>query len=170
MKFSRRIWVALSTVMVLTMSPELVFAKDTVVKVSLWDKGPMSMKMLNMGPGMGMTMGNTGASMPMAPMGISVSTHAVKAGKVIFSVTNSSKVMAHEMVVSPVKDEKAGLPYDKAALKVDEDAAGTLGEVEELEPGKRGRLVIGLKPGKYILYCNIPGHYVLGMWTLITVK
>ena len=26
-----------------------------------------------------------------------------------------------------------------------------------------------LKPGLYILYCNIPGHYVLGMWTLMTV-
>jgi uncharacterized cupredoxin-like copper-binding protein len=27
-----------------------------------------------------------------------------------------------------------------------------------------------LKPGRYILYCNIPGHYALGMWTLLTVK
>jgi len=41
--------------------------------------------------------------------------------------------------------------------------------VSELAPGKSGVLRIALKPGKYILYCNAPGHYALGMWTEITV-
>ena len=26
-----------------------------------------------------------------------------------------------------------------------------------------------LKPGKYLLYCNLPGHYIAGMWTVIDV-
>jgi uncharacterized cupredoxin-like copper-binding protein len=26
-----------------------------------------------------------------------------------------------------------------------------------------------MQPGTYILYCNIAGHYAMGMWTLLTV-
>ena len=78
--------------------------------------------------------------------------------------------MVHEMVISPVKEMHTPLPYDKVGNKVDEDAAGHLGEVAELEPGEKGALKLTLKPGSYILYCNVPGHYALGMWTLLTVK
>jgi len=119
---------------------------------------------------MGMGMGKIGNNMPMAPMGIRVSSHTVAAGEVTFEVTNTSKQMVHEMVISPVKDMNTPLPYDKAGNKVDEDAAGHLGEVAELEPGKKGALKLTLKPGRYLLYCNVPGHYALGMWTLLTVK
>lgn len=148
-------------------------AAGTVIKVSLWDKGAMALNMVGKGPMMGMAMGSPGSTMhdgPMGPMGITVSTHNAKAGPVTFAVTNASKQLVHEMVLSPVKDDKTPLPYDKAGQKVDEDAAGHLGEVAELEPGKAGALTVDMKPGKYILYCNIPDHYILGMWTLITVN
>ena len=87
-----------------------------------------------------------------------------------FDVTNASKTLVHEMVLSPIKDAKVPLPYDKAASKVNEDAAGHLGEVADLEPGKKGKLTLSLTPGRYIVYCNIAEHYALGMWTLQTVK
>ncbi len=167
MNFLHKSWIVLVASVILTLSAALAHAAGTVIKVTLWDKGAMSMSMLGKSPEMGMMMGSNGANMP---MGITVSTQSVKAGEVTLAVTNSSKEMVHEMVLSPVKDEKAALPYDKMAQKVDEDAAGHLGEVAELEPGKSGSLTIDLKPRKYILYCNIAGHYVLGMWTLITVK
>lgn len=170
MTILRRTVVTLAAAVALAMSAGQTFAKGSVIEVSLWDKGAMSMNMLGKGPWMGMMMGNHGAGMPMGPMGISVSARTVKAGEVTFAVTNSSMEMVHEMVVSPIKDEKAELPYDSVAQKVDEDAAGSLGEVADLDPGKRGALTIDLKPGTYILYCNIAGHYALGMWTLVTVK
>jgi uncharacterized cupredoxin-like copper-binding protein len=53
---------------------------------------------------------------------------------------------------------------------VDEDAAGHLGEVSELDPGASGTLTIDLKPGKYVLFCNLPAHFMNGMWTEITVQ
>jgi uncharacterized cupredoxin-like copper-binding protein len=148
-----------------------VFAAGQVVRVSLWDQGAASMNMLDHGPmmGMGMGMGHATESTPMGPMGIKASTHKVKAGTVTFEVVNNSRELVHEMVISPVKSPSAQLPYDKAGNKVDEDAAGHLGEVAELEPGKSGALRIDLKPGRYILYCNLPGHYVLDMWTILTV-
>lgn len=73
------------------------------------------------------------------------------------------------MVISPIASVDASLPYIVDENKVDEDAAGHLGEVAELDPGKSGTLAIDLKPGIYVLYCNIPAHYNSGMWTLLTV-
>jgi uncharacterized cupredoxin-like copper-binding protein len=142
-------------------------AAGTVVTVSLWDKGPMSMDMMGKVKPMGM--GMMGADMAMAMMGITVDQATVPAGEVTFEVTNTSKDLIHEMVLSPVADTSTELPYKQAEEKVDEDAAGHFGEVAELDPGAKGALTITLEPGTYILYCNIPGHYITGMWTTITV-
>jgi uncharacterized cupredoxin-like copper-binding protein len=62
------------------------------------------------------------------------------------------------------------LPYDAKEAKFDEDKAGSLGEVEELEPGKTGELTLNLKPGKYVLSCNVANHFANGMWTTFTVE
>jgi uncharacterized cupredoxin-like copper-binding protein len=171
-KLTRRNWLATASGVLAALCAGPVFARTSVIKVSLWDKGATSMNTLGKGEPMGMAMGAGGvtASQAKAPMGIRVSSRTVKAGDVKFQVTNASTQMVHEMVVSPLKDTKTALPYDKAENKVIEDAAGHLGEVAELEPGKKGELQLNLKPGNYLLYCNIAGHYALGMWTLLTVK
>lgn len=116
---------------------------------------------------MGMAM--MGSNMSMVTMGVKIDVAEVPAGEVTFQVTNDSKNMIHEMVLAPVADVSKPLPYISDQEKVDEDAAGHLGEVAELEIGQSGALTMTLKPGKYILYCNIPGHYAMGMWTLLTV-
>lgn len=144
-------------------------AAGTVIKVSLWDKGDMSMDMLGKGKPMGMGMMGAGMAMKMAMLGVTPDRDTVPAGEVTFDVTNDSKSMIHEMVVSAVADPSVPLPYITDEEKVDEDAAGHLGEVAELDPGKSGALTVTLEPGSYILYCNIPGHYTLGMWSLLTV-
>lgn len=138
-------------------------AHDAVIKVSLWDKGGEA----EMPTGLGMGMGG---DMSKATMGIKVSMNAVEAGKVTFDVTNDSKDAVHEMVVGPIKSENDKLPYNASENEVDEDSMGDLGEVSELDPGQSGSLTLNMKPGKYILYCNISGHYVAGMWTVLTVK
>ena len=74
------------------------------------------------------------------------------------------------MMVLPVEDATKQLPYDADKMQVDEEAAGTLGEVAETEPGKTGTVTLSLKPGNYLLFCNMPGHYMMGLWTMITVK
>ncbi len=139
---------------------------DATVKVSLWDKDGMEMDMSqNMGMGMGMH-----ADMKMAKMGIEIDKASVPSGKVTFEVTNVAKELQHEMLVAPVSDENTVLPFVDAENRVDEEKSGDLGEVSELDPGKSGALTLDLKPGTYILFCNIPGHFMAGMWTLITVK
>lgn len=142
-------------------------AADSTIAVSLWDKGADSVMMddAHMFP-LGKDMM---ANMGMAMMGITIDKATVPAGKVTFDVVNTSKDIIHEMVLSPIASLDAKIPYSTDLNKIDEDAAGHLGEVAELDPGKSGVLAIDLKPGLYLLYCNIPGHYIGGMWTVLTV-
>ena len=66
-------------------------------------------------------------------------------------------------------DGATELPYLVDEKRVDEDATDHLGEVSELDPGKSGSLTVNLTPGTYVLYCNIPGHFIDSMWTMLTV-
>lgn len=168
MKVTRRTLFAICSGLLAAMVSAQSFAGGTVVNVKLWDKGPASMSMMGKGMmrGMGMMHGDgDGVS-----MGIHAAPSTIPAGKVTLDVTNVSNTFVHEMVISPVENTGQPLPYDASTQMVDEDAAGHLGEVAELDPGKSGALTLTLKPGKYILYCNVPGHYALGMWTLINVS
>ena len=139
-------------------------AASTVVKVKLWDKGGEMDMSKSMGMGMGMN-----ADMTKAPMGVEANKKSVKAGKVTFDVTNTSKETVHELIVTPAKSVDETLPYLNDENRVDEEHGSHLGEVSELDPGKSGSLTITMKPGLYVLYCNIPGHYMAGMWTTFTV-
>ena len=131
------------------------------IAVTLWDKGTSAEMKMDLGLGMA-------GDHSMANMGIKVSQDEAKAGPVTFEVINSSKETVHEMVVIPYP-ENGKVPYSDKNAKFDEDAAGHLGEVSELEPGKSGSVTFDLKPGKYILSCNIANHFANGMWTVITV-
>lgn len=137
-----------------------------VVTVSLWDKGPDSADMTDA------MMKNTGQLIqnPLtATMGINIDKRVIPAGTVTFVAENDSKDIVHEMIVAPLKSGQTTMPYDDNEHAVKEDEAGHLGEVSELEPGAKGALTVTLKPGDYILYCNIPGHFAGGMWTILTV-
>ncbi len=154
----------------LTLGLTLPSAADAVIKVSLWDKADMMGKM-DMGKSMGMGMGpGMHKKMGMGPMRVKLDSWSVPAGKVTFEVTNISKETVHEMIVAPIEDVDVVLPYNANENRVDEEAAHDLGEVADLDPGKTGSLTLELKPGLYVLYCNIPGHFMAGMWTVMTVK
>lgn len=137
-------------------------SSKNVIDVQIWDKGVQATMSMDMG------IGGT-APKEAATMGLKLSTTTAKAGKVTFNVVNTSKDTVHEMVVLRYKDGEK-LPYSPNDMKLNEDAAGHLGEVSELEPGKSGSVTLGLKPGKYLVACNIPGHYMNGMWEVVTVK
>jgi len=142
-------------------------AASTILKVSLW--GDMAGTMpTDLGMGMTKAKGIThGAN---SKMGIAIYQSTIKAGPVTFEVKNSSEKTIHEMLVLPIKDTNTPLPYLKTENRLDENKTNSLGEVSELDPGKSGTVTLTMKPGKYLLACNVPGHYAAGMWTLLTVK
>ena len=131
------------------------------VNVTLWDKGANAEMKMDMGVGM------AGNHM-MSNMGLKLSRDQVKAGDVTFHVANSSKDAVHEMLVIPYPTS-GKLPYNVQDAKFDEDAAKSMGEVSELDPGKAGSLTLKLAPGKYILTCNVANHFANGMWTVLKV-
>ncbi len=146
------------------LSPTMALAGSTI-SVKLEDTADGVDMSKNLGLGMGLH-----GDMTKAVMSIKVANRQAVRGKVTFNVTNYSKTMIHELIVAPVKDENQVMPYDVAAFKVKEEDSTHLGEVSELDPGKSGSLTLDLKPGKYLLYCNVAGHYMDGMWTTIDVK
>lgn len=137
---------------------------QTTVNVELWDKGGMMDMTGDMQWGMGMH-----GDPKMALMGIKVDKTEVPAGMVTFDVKNISKEVIHEMLVAPIKSTSDVLPYIDNEDRIDEAAAGDLGEVSELDPGGSGALTLDLKPGLYLLFCNVPEHFRAGMWTTVTV-
>lgn len=100
-----------------------------------------------------------------------LSSATAPAGPVEFVVKNAGK-KPHEFVVlkNNLPDKK--LPVRAASL--DEDAKGlkNLGEISEskLKSGTTQTLKLNLTPGRYLLVCNLPGHFQAGMKTEFTVK
>ena len=104
-------------------------------------------------------------------MKFELSQSTVPAGPVEFVVTNKGK-MPHEMEVV-----KTDLTVDKLPVtsdgRLDTDKAGKeIGEIEEddLKSGTTKTLKVNLTPGKYLIVCNLPGHFKAGMRTYLTVQ
>ena len=54
--------------------------------------------------------------------------------------------------------------------QVDEEASGTvIGKIDEMSSGESASATFDLSPGKYVLICNISGHYKSGMYTAFEV-
>ena len=90
---------------------------------------------------------------------------SVRAGRVTFVVRNAGKI-DHEFVVL-----KTNRPAGKLPMKGTRAAEpGKQGEISKIKPGKSARLVLNLKPGKYVLLCNFPAHYKAGQYSAFTVR
>lgn len=102
-------------------------------------------------------------------MAIKLDQSSVKAGKIIFDVTNEAMGEDHEMVLIRLKDKNQKLPFLTGKHRIDESKVKSLGEVADLKPGDHGTFTATLKPGTYELLCNVKGHYEAGMHTVLTV-
>jgi uncharacterized cupredoxin-like copper-binding protein len=91
----------------------------------------------------------------------------IPAGDVEFLVHNKGPD-AHEFIVVRAM---GALPLRGDGVTADEDAfeSHTVGILEPGEPGATRQLRVKLRPGEYELICNMSGHYLGGMRTLIEV-
>jgi uncharacterized cupredoxin-like copper-binding protein len=85
---------------------------------------------------------------------------SVPAGKVTFTAKNVGQ-LPHELMVErmPIKMDAPGQPNEDAAQ----------GMIEDMGAGQSGHMTLDLKPGRYMLFCNVPGHYAMGQHTMFTV-
>jgi uncharacterized cupredoxin-like copper-binding protein len=93
---------------------------------------------------------------------------AVRAGDVDLSVHNLGPD-THELIVVRADDPR--LPLRSDGMTVDEDAIErrTVGSVDDDQPGHTGETSLRLTPGRYVLLCNMFGHYRGGMHTELVV-
>lgn len=100
-------------------------------------------------------------------MTMSLKPSSVKAGRVTFKVTNHGKLV-HEAIVirtnlAPNKLETKGAV---AVFSKKSQVAAT----GHLKAGKSKTITATLKKGKYVVICNLPGHYLAGMRAGLTVR
>jgi uncharacterized cupredoxin-like copper-binding protein len=94
-----------------------------------------------------------------------LSVATVKAGPVRFGIKNEGG-MEHSFELI-----KTDLPFDQlptADAKAKED--GLVKQVKSLPVGKVSVVSADLVAGKYVVICNIAGHYQLGMRVALTVQ
>ena len=95
---------------------------------------------------------------------ITPSASTVSAGKVTFDATNAGKAV-HEMVVVRTDKKPSQLLNGNRASE-----AGSVGEISETKAGASKSVTLNLKPGHYLLLCNVPGHFKAGMFKNFIVK
>ena len=85
-------------------------------------------------------------------------TASAPAGKVTFVVKNAGKAK-HDFVVLRTNVAPSKLPMKGSKAK----EVGLVGRTPVFGPGKTRRLTLTMKTGRYVLICNVPGHYMAGM-------
>jgi uncharacterized cupredoxin-like copper-binding protein len=100
---------------------------------------------------------------PAHKMAMTLSAVMVKAGAVEFDVKNASTEATHEFWVVPWPGALTALPYDTIADQADEDKLKGMQGIDDMKPGLEVKLRLILRPGKYVLFCDQPGHYKGGM-------
>ena len=91
------------------------------------------------------------------------------AGELLLTVANKGPDN-HELVI--VRKTGARLPFRSDGLTVDEDALDAVRQ-PSLEPGAPSSvrmLRLRLRPGRYVLFCNMSGHFLAGMRTELVVR
>jgi len=101
---------------------------------------------------------------------ITISAAEHVAGSVTFNLANQGSI-PHEFIV--VRSDKSATELlelvDPATNRLDEAILDVVGEQPEFDPGSPGSVTLDLPPGRYILMCNIEGHYKAGMYTELEI-
>lgn len=100
---------------------------------------------------------------------IAASTTHVVAGAVTLRIHNAGPD-EHELIIAPERSD--GLPLRADGFTVNEESIANSepGSIEPQQPDHTELLSVHLKPGRYVLFCNMEGHYMAGMHTVLVVR
>ena len=107
---------------------------------------------------------------------LAANVNSVHSGQVTFIATNYGR-MIHELLILPEPTTGPGTRPTGADGKIDESLS--LGEASRscgnaagsgISPGSRSWVTLNLAPGTYELLCDVPWHYVNGMFTTLVVR
>ena len=92
------------------------------------------------------------------------------AGEVTINAPNQGKV-THELVLIKTDLATDALPLEGTDVNEEAFPESVLpGEIPDVGAGKTGTLTITLPAGRYVMLCNVEGHYKAGMVGTLTVQ
>ncbi|MFN8161952.1 MAG: plastocyanin/azurin family copper-binding protein [Solirubrobacterales bacterium] len=94
------------------------------------------------------------------------------AGRVTIAAPNRGAV-AHELVLARTDlpaSKLPTLPNGEVNEEKFEKSGHAPGEIADVKPGESKTGTFDLPSGRYVMYCNLPGHYKAGMYGTIVVK
>ena len=100
--------------------------------------------------------------------GIKLDQPSAANGTVTFKVVNAGTVV-HSLILlktDVAHDKMSTDPKDASRV----DQTGLLRETGQISVGQSKEISVKLAPGNYVLVCNEPAHYQLGMHAGFTVK
>jgi uncharacterized cupredoxin-like copper-binding protein len=127
--------------------------------------------------GLAVTVAACSGAVELIPADVNVAVHmqdykvilsvpTVKAGTVKFGIKNEGS-MEHSFELI-----RTDLPFDKLPTTADAKAKedGLIKQVKSLPVGKVSVVSADLAAGKYVVICNVAGHYQLGMRAALEVQ
>ena len=90
------------------------------------------------------------------------STDSTSAGEVTFEIENSGST-THQFVIYRTNEEADALPQDGGVAKLDPDRR--IAASDDVTAGGTATVTATLEAGRYLLLCNLPGHYMGGQVT-----
>jgi uncharacterized cupredoxin-like copper-binding protein len=136
--------------------------------IVVWTAGLLAFVALGCGSGGGSQVAGTVVPISEGDFHIGAPTH-LTAGEYTLRVHNEGPT-EHELIVVPYSSWH--LPIRADGLTVSEETIQTR-EVGSLEPGHPGALrylQLHLAPGRYVLFCNMEGHFMAGMHDELVVS
>jgi uncharacterized cupredoxin-like copper-binding protein len=106
----------------------------------------------------------TKVSVDMKEWGVAPKPSSAKAGAVTFSVKNTGH-LAHEFIVLQTSTPAAKLKVKGTVAVL---SGKVVGKTAQFGAAQKVTLTVNLKPGHYVLLCNLPAHYAAGQRTDFT--
>ncbi|HJN92352.1 MAG TPA: hypothetical protein QGF05_06465 [Dehalococcoidia bacterium] len=100
---------------------------------------------------------------------VAASAFSASGDTIIFNVTNRGR-LPHELAIVASFADPGQLPLDASASVVDESRVAVVRRLPAFAAGGPRSLSVDLAPGRYLLICNVPGHYVAGMTSAFRVN
>jgi uncharacterized cupredoxin-like copper-binding protein len=96
-------------------------------------------------------------------------SNRTQAAHLHFAITNDGP-SEHEMAILRTQRAPDSLPVRGSFARAGAPGIEAVGDVEGLKAGATRTRDIYLLPGKYVLICNLPGHYQAGMHASFEVQ
>ena len=111
--------------------------------------------------------GGEETAVSLAEFSVTPATDQTEAGSVTFRVANDGAT-DHEFVV--VRSDAAPNALPRAGGLADETQFEVVGRIDAFAGGQTKDTTLDLAAGSYLLICNLPGHYQLGMTAAFTIR